>query len=86
MVSVISDSICDDLVSARTDRMCTLGTQTNPIQAPCNSLGYLVLHRNLQFVLVGASAINHCSDFNPNMYPRVTEYLDWISSVTGILN
>lgn len=84
MINVISDSICDDLVIGRNDRMCTLGSQTNPRQTPCNSLGYLVLHRNLQFVFVGGSSVGQCSDINPNLFPRVTQYLDWISSVTGI--
>lgn len=84
MVNVISDSICDDLINGRNDRICTLGTQTNPRQTPCNSLGYIVLHRNLQFVFVGVSGVDSCSEFSPNMFPRVTQYLDWISSVTGI--
>lgn len=84
MVNVISDAVCDDLVNSRNGKMCTIGTATNPRQTPCNGLGYLVIHRNLQFVFVGVTSVNNCSTFVPNAFPRVTQYLDWISSVTGL--
>lgn len=85
MLKIISDEVCDSLSSFRTERMCSLGALTNPRQTPCSSKGYLVLHRNLDYVLVGGSGIDSCIENFPNFFPRVSQYLNWITNVTGIV-
>lgn len=85
MLNIISDEICDSLSSFRTERLCTFGALTNPQQTPCSSKGYLVLHRNFDYVLVGGSGIDSCIESFPNFFPRVSQYLNWITNVTGII-
>lgn len=85
ILETISNEDCDELNTSRNGRVCTLGIDVNPTQAPCNSLGFIVAYYNLKLNLVGGSATNSCSETNPNLFPRVTEYLDWISNVTGIV-
>lgn len=84
VLETISDEACDELSSSRNGRLCTLGIDSNPTQTPCNSLGFIVAYYNLKLNLVGGSATNGCSETNPNFFPRVTDYLEWITNVTGI--
>lgn len=86
MLNIITDQACDNLSS--NDRydteMCAVGTATNPTKTPCRSLGFLVIHTNMRFVLVSGSGNDDCSLTIPNKFPRATLFLDWITSVTGI--
>lgn len=85
VLEIISDEACDEITTFRSGRMCTIGAATNPMQTPCNSLGYIVGYKNFRLNLVGGSGTDSCSDTNPNFFPRVTDYLDWITNVTGIV-
>lgn len=85
MLNVISDQDCDRLGSGRYNtEMCAVGTTTNPTKTPCRSLGFLVVHTNMRFVLVSGSGNDDCHATLPNYFPRASLFLDWIRSVTGL--
>lgn len=86
MLNVISDQDCDRLSNSGryNTEMCAVGTTANPTKTPCRSLGFLVLHTNMRFVLISGSGNDDCSATAPNKFPRATLFLDWITSVTGL--
>lgn len=86
---MISDQECDSMrPNARQDyEMCTFGTEANPLQTPCgnNPGSASAILNNGIWTQIGAGPDTMCGDVIPKRWIRLTEYLPWISEVTGII-
>lgn len=90
MVRVISDQECDSLRPENNVRqdyeMCTFGTEANPLQTPCgNSPGAAIaILIDGIWTQIGSGPDTNCGAVIPTRWIRLTDYLSWITEITGI--
>lgn len=85
-MEIMSDKHCDSEYTGRVStEMCALGTAENPRKTPCDSNGHLAVYYNSRYVLIGGGADDFCHDIVwPSYFPRMSLFLEWITSVTEI--
>lgn len=89
--TVISNDECEQSYPpgyVRGETMCTLG-YINSLQSGCygDQGGALVTNINGVWYQIGLISTIHsdgCAGTNPNLYTRITPYLQWITEMTGI--
>lgn len=86
-MNIISNDACDIMsgFNRPETEMCAFGITSNPSKTPCNSNGFLTIYTETGFVLVSGSGNDECHTGLPNYYPRASFSLDFISSVTGLV-
>ena len=88
--NIVPNSVCEKVfgvANVRATNVCLEGTQGKS-SCPGDSGGGLTVDLNGRKVVVGVvsfGALAGCTLNYPAVYTRVTSYLDWISSKTGIV-